>query len=148
MGVDGDDADGAFALQRAEPFHDAGRWQAEPRRAADFDRDEIAVLRLRGGAGRNSQFLAEHFLVDRLEPAAAIGRVSEDSEHALFRLVDDLDDAAAVADAVFFFGLLDAEQHAVANAGGFAGPRFARNVNADLRRSARALPRPIRRAWR
>ena len=31
---------------------------------------------------------------------------------------------------------LDAQQHAVADAGGFAGPRLARHVNADFRRRA------------
>ena len=53
-------------------------------------------------------------------------------------MIDDLDDAAAVADAVVFFGFLDMQQHAVADAGGLAGPRFARGVDADLRR------RPVR----
>ena len=46
MGVDGDQADRAFARQRAEPLdHAAGR-QAQARRAAGLDRDQIAVLRL------------------------------------------------------------------------------------------------------
>ncbi len=50
---------------------------------------------------------------------------AEDAEHARFRMIDDLDDAAAVADAAILVGLLDAQQHAVAEAGGFAGPRLA-----------------------
>ena len=53
-------------------------------------------------------------------------------------MVDDLDDAAAVTSAVVFFGFLDTQQHAVADAGGLAGPRLARSVDADLRR------RPVR----
>ncbi len=48
-------------------------------------------------------------------------------------MIDDLDDAAAVADAVVFFGFLHMQQHAVADAGGLMGPRLARGVNADFR---------------
>ena len=51
-------------------------------------------------------------------------------------MIDDLDDAAAVTNSVVLFGLLDAQQHAIANAGGFARPRLARHVNADFGRSA------------
>ena len=58
-------------------------------------------------------------------------------------MVDDLDDAAAVADAVVFFRFLDAQQHAVAEAGGFAGLRFARHLDADFRRRAMRLLVPF-----
>ena len=51
-------------------------------------------------------------------------------------VIDDLDDAAAMADAVIFLGFLDAQQHAVAEAGGFAGARLARRQDADFRRRA------------
>ena len=111
----------------------AGR-QPKPRRAADFDSDQIAVFGLRGSASGNGELLAEHFLVDRLEPAAAVRRFMENPQHARFRMVDDLDDAAAVADAVVFVGFFHMQQHAVAEAGGFAGTGFARNGNADFRR--------------
>ena len=138
VGVDGDQADRALARERAEPFdHAAGR-QPQARRALRFDRDQVAVLRVVGGARRNGEFLAEHFLVDRLQPAAAIRGFAEDPQHAVLGMVDDLDDAAAVADAAVFVGFLDAQQHAVAEAGGFAGPRLARRVDADFRR------RPVR----
>ena len=73
---------------------------------------------------------------------------AENPQHAVLGMIDDLDDAAAVADAVVFRGFLDTQQHAVANAGGFAGARLARRVNADFRRTRRAPLRPIRRAWR
>ncbi len=139
----------AFSLlQRAEAFDDARGRQPEPWRAADFDRDQVAVFGLRGGAGGDDDLLVDHLFVDRLEPAAAIRRLMENPQHARLGMVDDLDDAAAVADAVVFVGFLDVQQHAVAEAGGFAGPCFARNGNADFRRLARAPLRPIRPAWR
>ena len=62
------------------------------------------------------------------------GSFAENAEHAVLGVVDDLDDAAAVADAVVVVGFLDPQQHAVADAGGFAGLRLARTVNADFRR--------------
>ena len=71
------------------------------------------------------------------------GPFAENAQHALLGMVDDLDDAAAVANAVVFFGFLDAQQHAVAEAGGFAGPRLARNVDADFRRRAVRLLVPF-----
>ena len=75
MGVNGDQADRALARQRAEPLdHPSGR-QAQARRAAGLDRDQVAVLRVGGSARRNAQFLAEHFLVDRLKSAAAMRRL-------------------------------------------------------------------------
>ena len=45
-----------------------------------------------------------------------------------------LDDAAAVTNSVLFLGFVDAQQDAISEAGGFAGPRLARNVDADFRR--------------
>ena len=49
------------------------------------------------------------------------GRLRKIAQHALLGTIDDLDDAAAVADAGVFLGFLDPQQHAVADAGGFAG---------------------------
>ena len=46
MGVDGDQADRALARERAEPFDHAPGRQPQARRAAGFDRDQVAVLRL------------------------------------------------------------------------------------------------------
>ena len=127
----------AFSLA-SEPSRSTTRPVGRPRRGA---RPVSTATRspscgVAGGAGGNGEFLAEHFLVDRLEPAAAIRRFAENAQHALLGPVDDLDDAAAVADAVVFFGFLDVQQHAVADAGGFAGPRLARHVDADFRRRA------------
>ena len=58
-------------------------------------------------------------------------------------MVDDADDAAAVADAGFFFGLLDMQQHAVAESGGGAGARLARKLDADFGRGAVRLGVPF-----
>ena len=48
-------------------------------------------------------------------------RFAENPQYAVLGMIDDLDDAAAVADAGVFFSLLDLQQHAVADTGGFAG---------------------------
>ena len=51
-------------------------------------------------------------------------------------MIDDLDDAAAVADAGVLVGFLDMQQDAVADAGGLPGLRVALNGNADFWRRA------------
>ena len=102
-----------------------------------------------GRAGRDRQLAAELLLVDRHEPAAAVRQRAEDAEHARLGAVDDLDDAAGVADRVAVVaGLLDAQQRAVADAGDFAGPRLARRVRCGFSAARRAPPRPIRSASR
>ncbi len=120
--------------KRAEALDHARGRQSEPRRARCFDRDQVAVLGIRGCAGGDREFLAEHLLVDRLQPAAAVRISAEYPEHAVLGMIDDLDDAAAMTNSVFFFGLFNAQQYAVADAGGFAGPHLARHMNADFRR--------------
>ena len=148
MRVDGDQADRAFAGERAELLHHAPGRQAQTRSARSLDRDQVAVLRVGGGAGRNVELLAEHFLVDRLQPAAAVRGFAENPQHALLGPVDDLDEAAAVADAGVLLGLLDMQQHAVAEAGGFARAAPCARWRCGFSAPARAPPRPIRRAWR
>ena len=136
MRVDGDQADRALAFERAEPLDDARGWKAETRRARRFDGDKVAVFCVRGRARRDRKLLAEHFLFDRLQPAAAVLDLPENAEHALLGVIDDLDDAATMADAVVVLGFFDAQQDAVANAGGISGPRLARHMYADFRRGA------------
>ena len=63
-------------------------------------------------------------------------RFAEDPQHAVLGMIDNLDDAAAVADAGVFIGFFDMQQDAVANAGGLPGLRFALNGNADFWRRA------------
>ena len=51
VGMDGDQADGALALERAEPLDDGAGGKPEPAVPRHLDRDEIAVDRARGGVG-------------------------------------------------------------------------------------------------
>ena len=95
VGMDGDQADGALALERAEPLDDGAGGQAEAAVPRDFDRDEIAVDRARRGVGRNAQFAAELLLVDRHQPPAAAGKAAKNAERAMLGAIDQLDDAAA-----------------------------------------------------
>ena len=53
----------------------------------------------------------------------------------MLRPLDDLDDAAGIAD-VLVAGFLDAHEDLVADAGGFRRLHLARRVNANLRRGA------------
>ncbi len=58
-------------------------------------------------------------------------------------MVDDLDDAAAMANSAFFFRFFNAQQNAVANAGGFAGPHLARHMDPDFRRRSMGVLVPF-----
>ena len=70
--MDGDEAHRPLAFERAEPLdHAAGR-QAKARRARGLDGDQIAIFRVGGCSGGNSELLAEHLLVDRLQATAAV----------------------------------------------------------------------------
>jgi hypothetical protein len=70
------------------------------------------------------------------ETSAAIRQFSKNSEHAGARVIDDLDNAAAIDGAFAVIGLFDPEQRAVADAGRGAGLWSARNMNPDFRRGA------------
>ena len=72
------------------------------------------------------------------------GQRAEDAEHALLGAIDDLDDAAGVADGVAVVaGFLDPQQRAVADAGDLAGRVLARRMDADFRRLAVRLLVPF-----
>ena len=73
MGVDGNQANGAFAFDRAESFDDRACGQAESALARHFDGDEVAVDGAAGAVGRNRKLAAQLFLIDWNEPAAAPG---------------------------------------------------------------------------
>ena len=132
VGVDGDEAHRAFALDRAEPFLDARDRQTETAVLRDADGDQVAVLGVLGGLARDRKLLAELLLVDRDEPAAAVRQSPENAERADLGLVDDLDDAAGIADAVLT-GFFDPEQRPVADAGDFARPWPAPCCDPDSR---------------
>src|ERR1700674_1566735 len=104
MGVNGDEAHGFLARERAEPLLHARRGQAEPSAAAYLDGDQIAVLRILRGTGGDGELAPEILLVDRGEPPAAARKLAEDAEHAVPDPVDDLDGAALVADLVVAVG--------------------------------------------
>ena len=57
----------------------------------------------------------------------------ENAQHAVLGMIDDLDDTAAMANAVFFIGLFNSQQYAVADTGGFCRACLARQMNADFR---------------
>src|SRR5262249_59590009 len=115
----------------------------------DLDGDQVALPRVGGGAGRNRELAPELLLVDRRQPSAAAGQRAKDAEHALPGAIDDLDDAALMADlrVVVVFGarLGDADQRAVVDARDLARPRAARRRDANLRRRPARLPVPFRR---
>src|SRR6266852_7109108 len=125
VGMDRDHADRALALERAEPLrHPRGR-QAEARGLRHLDGDQVAIRRVAALAGGNCKLAAAVLLVDRRQPAAAGRQRAENAEHALLGAVDDLDDAAAVADRVAVrLDLLGPQQRAVADARHLAGARL------------------------
>ena len=123
MGVDRDQADGALALDRAEPLDDRAGRQPEPAGARHLDRDEIAVHRAAGVTAGDGEFAAELLFVDRHQAAAAARQAAEDAKHAVLGAIDQFDDAGA---RFLVARSLDAQQRAVADAGDFARPGAAR----------------------
>ena len=94
-----------------------------------------------GGIG---ELAAELLLVDRHKPSAAARQRAENAELTLLGAIQDLDDAAGVADRfVALAALFGAQQHAVADAGDFGRPGLARHVDADARRLAVRLVVPF-----
>src|SRR6185295_14274253 len=85
---------------------------------------------------RNVQLAAGLLLVDGDETSAAVRIFPEDSERTRLRFRDDTNDAAAIRRAVGLVRFLDTKQGAVADTGGGAGLRPARNHDADLWRGA------------
>ena len=145
VGVDGDQADRALTLERAQLFLDAraGETKAAPA-FGNFDRDQIAVLGVKAGIRRNGKLAAKLLLVDRRKPSATTRQRPEDAKHALLRAVDDLDDAPGVPDGVAVVACgLDAQQRPVADAAGLARPGAARRRDSNLRRLAVLLFIPL-----
>ena len=140
VGVDGDQADCALALDRAEPLDDGAGGQAEFALPRDIHRDEIAVGGARGRAGRDAELAAELLLVDRHQPPAARRQAPENAERAMLGAIDQLDDAAGE---FIVAGALDADQRAIADAAGFTRLRPARRDDVDDRRRAMRLLVPF-----
>src|ERR1017187_5794849 len=93
--MDRDQADGAFALDRAEPLDDGAGGQTKPAGARNLDRDKIAIRRATGITVRDNEFAAELLFVDRHQAAAATRQAAKNSEHAVLGAIDQLDDATA-----------------------------------------------------
>ena len=138
VGINCDQAHRPLARERAEPLHHPCRGQSNaPARGCTLDGDEVAVLRVSRCAGRDRQLASKLFLVDRREASTTIGQRTEDTERALPCAIDDLDDAAAVMNGVAIrASFFDAQQGAVADAGGFTRARLARRMDADFGRLA------------
>ena len=95
VSMNGDQADGAFVFERAEPLDDRAGRKPEPALPRHIDGDEIAVDRAGRGAGRDIELAAELLLVDRHQPSAAARQAAKNAEHALLGAIDEFDDAAA-----------------------------------------------------
>ncbi len=133
--VNGDERDGALGFQRTEPFLDAASGEAEAASLQQIGGDEFAILRAAGVTRGNGDFTALLFFVDGHKPAAAVGHGAEDAENTRARIVQNLDDAAGMADRFTrFAAFLGTQQHAVADG---AGSRCAAHGDdADFRRRA------------
>src|SRR5262249_35962333 len=109
--------------------------QTKTARADEIDADEVAVSSAKRVMLGDVQLASSLFLVDGHKPSAALGRAAEQSEHAMLRVVDDLDDPPAIGRALVI-AAFDAQQRAVADAGGHARPRVARTMYSDFWRLA------------
>ena len=138
VGVNGDQADRALGLERAQPFRHARAREAVAAAARrHLDRDQIAVARVRAGAGGIASSRPSCFLSIGSSRPPPPGVRAENAEHALLAAVDELDDAPGVMDRIVLVAaVLDPQQDAVADAGDLVGPRTARNAHADLGRGA------------
>ena len=142
-----DEADRALGMDRAEAFDDAPGGQAEAALAQHFERDEIAFGRVGVQPLRNEDFARGAALLDRQHAPGAVFQLAIDAERARARLVENLDDAAAIGGLLGAgFGVeFDAHQHARAQ--GRRRAAFAsefRAAHLDSRRLAGFAP--IRRA--
>ena len=148
VGVDGDQAHRALALERAEPFLDARGRQAEAGRAAAtltaIRSPSCASLVASRGivSSLPSCFLSTG--TSRPPPPGSARKMPSARALALSMI---LMTRPGVADVVLA-GFLDAQQRAVADAGDFAGPRLARRQRCGFSAARRGRPRPIRSAWR
>src|SRR5580704_2782171 len=131
--MDRDQADGALALDRPQSFNDRAHWQTASAIARHLDGNKIAVDGAQGAIRRDRHLAAELFLVDRHQPAAAARQAAKNAEHAMLGAVEKFYDARG---GFVLAALLDAQQHAVADAGDFARARPARHDDADDRRRA------------
>src|ERR1700730_8660417 len=146
VGLDGDQAHGALGLERPEPLPDPRGLEPVTGGSRHLRGDQIAVLRVRGRAGRNAQLFSDLLFLYRGEPPAAAREGSKNSEHPMLGALDDLDDAALVPN--LLPGVLDflgTQQRPVADAGDLPGSGAARNMNPNFRGRPVGLLVPFRR---
>ena len=139
VGVDGDEADGFFGRHRTEPLRDLCLRQAKAAFAQNFQRDQIAVLRLAAHVLRHGEFAVGVLLVDRHDAPAAARRIAENAKHLRPRFGDEFDHAPGVERrrALSVVVDFDAQQRAAADAGhGRAGFLAARRFDQNARRLA------------
>jgi hypothetical protein len=136
MGMNGDEAYRALGRKGAEPFLDAAASEPIPAPACnDLDRNEVAILRIRFGSGRNGDLLPKLAFVDRLDTSSSAPPRSENAEHARARAIDELDHTAAVSNGVVLLAaLLDAQQGAIAYAHDLLHSRSPPDMDANLGR--------------
>ena len=143
VGVDGDQAHRALALERAEPLLDAARSAGRSGCCWTLTAIRSPSCASLVALARDRELLAELLLVDRHEPPAAARQRAEDAERAGLGLVDDLDDAAGVADVV----VAGFPRRAAARGRRRRRPRRAAPCAAwrcGFSAPGRARPRPIR----
>ena len=135
VGVDRDQAHRALGFQGAEPLAHARLRQALRALRQKFGTDEIAVGGAPLGTARNLDFAPQTFLVDRHQPAAAVGERTINADDSHRRLVQELDEAALMANT----GLVDiaqAQERAVADSGRGSVTRLPPEGEANFRRLA------------
>src|ERR1700674_1092305 len=144
VGVDRDQADRALALHRAQALAHLHLRLPVGALLEEIGHHEVTFHGAAFAAFGHHQLAAEAFLVHRHEAAAAAGRRPEDAKDLRARLLDELDDAAVVADRVLgIAGFLGAQEPPVADAGGGAGLGRAGEDQADARRRAVLLLVPL-----
>ncbi len=123
-----DQADGLLALQRSETFLDACRSEARSGLPSQHRRRPVRhPPRPAWRCGAIASSRPSAFLSTGISRPPPPGKAAEDPDHALLGAVENLDDAPGIGDRAFAFGeLLDAQQRAVADAGGFARLELAR----------------------
>jgi hypothetical protein len=115
--MNGDQADSALGLERAEPFDDPAGGEAKSSMPGNLDGDEIAIGCASGCIGSDREFAAKLLLVDRNQPSAAARKRTKNTERTMFCPVDKLDDSTAY----FFAGAFDTDERSIADAANFVG---------------------------
>src|ERR1700685_692147 len=108
--------------------------------SGDLHGDQIAVNRAGGSVGGNRKLSAELLLVDRDQPATAVGEAAEYAKQQMLGAIHELDDSARC----FMLAVaLDANECAIADTSRFARSRAPRRDNMNDGRRAVGLLVPF-----